>query len=563
MIANNSLTGTPKGAPLFHTQTTREPHHLVLVPPVLFAPLFRMSPIHFHRNMCCCAGHVSTSQGRSSVTDHAQAAAPAASCYTVDGTKGSTETAEPKTRAGNCHKINGWGKTTHREQARSTHSSTKAQSLVVCFRGRCRQSLTPRPANAASAAIQPTAGLSAFAFGCMPSMLVLQQLAANDAAAPSTSYLPPPHHAGEPHGPNILRSNDLSAQGAAEVLFTIAKSESGDGSGGCDAGRNMYIASGIPAEHMHDTSGQVLAAISGGPKCDPTASRRDSHTLQAGGGGEGNHDGVVEDEEEAVTGQDTADGVPVDALGRSMQVMMPWSDGAGDGAPGGILQMVMTPHGLMPLMQGGQPFLMPVQTIKGADGEDMTVAVHGMRSCTPPSGEAVGMVLVPDAASPPGAPLIMNEDGTGFVLVGAERQGEACQMSVLRVGTGTEAGMGGMACSVALVQPQPGMLGRCSPVLHIARVDPNCPRFAGLLVWDPVNSRLVPRHTHALFVRPCFLAFCACSLSGRGDMRRFLWQHCVPVVLQKQMRVLFCSISEEDFMSAMRMATAVEVSSTS
>lgn len=283
-------------------------------------------------------------------------------------------------------------------------------------------------------------GYPAYEFACMPSLHV----AHGDGAAGS---LDSPSASGRGGHPQLMCSADLSARGAAEVLFTIAKSEN-DGAGDEDA--SPRCAHGAPLFAVvpsdRDPGGHAAPILYAGgaaagrpmpaallPRGGPASMRGGA---AAGDSGDAHTSEALEEQ--------TVDGVPVDALGAGgLPVMMPWGAAGGDGAAAAV-HMAMTPRGLVPIMHGGQQFLMPVQTMKGPDGEELTVAMRGLPQGA--GGEAVGLVLPPEAA---GAPLMLSEDGTSLVVAGGAPPDVGGEFPGLPVD--------GVPCSFAVGQPPCGL----------------------------------------------------------------------------------------------------------
>jgi hypothetical protein len=216
--------------------------------------------------------------------------------------------------------------------------------------------------------------------------------------------------------PGVMRSTDLSAQGAAEVLYTIRQSEN-DGNcedDGSEPGLRPLCAF-LPEIHPrtlsydpggHSSLVKCLQQFHGTPSGGGAPSSRARGASPARDSGDAGGSDAAEEQ--------TVDGVPVDALGAGAGVrpmIAQWPGAAA--AANGMTPLAMTPHGLVPLMHGGQPFLMPVQTMKGPNGEEVTVAVpQGMGVGVGVGGHAVGLVL------PPEAPLVLSEECRGFMVAG-------------------------------------------------------------------------------------------------------------------------------------------------
>ena len=267
--------------------------------------------------------------------------------------------------------------------------------------------------------MQPAHGFPAFGYNCMPGMHMLQQVPHG-----TMPHMAAYHDAS--HG--AAQRDDLSAQDAAQVLYTIAKAES-DANDDDEHGEQlqqhaMCVVSGVP------TRGYPMSHPAGIPF---VVAGHCSAAPHASGGEPVSADGALRAATPDADG--TADGVPVDALGggaAGVPTMVAWgADGSATGQP---LHMAMTPHGVMPVMQGGQQFLMPVQTVVGPDGEHMTVMMQGL----PP-----GAVLAGGTAA--GAPLMMNDDGS-FTMV---------------EGTQTGASVAGPAAGIKRGS------GRCGSCLHL------------------------------------------------------------------------------------------------
>ena len=280
-------------------------------------------------------------------------------------------------------------------------------------------------------------GYPAYEFACMPSLHALQ------AAARGEGGLDPPSPSGRGDGghPQLMCSADLSARGAAEVLFTIAKSEN-DAAADDDASprgaHGAPIFAVMPADRdPGGHAGPILYAGGATGRPMPAA------LLPHGAGPASPRNSGDAHTSEALEEQ-TVDGVPVDAIGAGgLPVMMPWGAAGGDGG-GAAVHLAMTPRGLVPIMHGGQQFLMPVQTMKGPDGEELTVAMRGLPQGA--AGEAVGLVLPPEAA---GAPLVLSEDGTSLVVAGGAPPEVAGEFAGLPVD--------GVPCSFAVGQPPCGL----------------------------------------------------------------------------------------------------------
>jgi hypothetical protein len=254
-----------------------------------------------------------------------------------------------------------------------------------------------------------------FEFACMPSMQALQNVhgtAATEDGEPQgfgDMHEAPTSPSGRAT-PGVMRSTDLSAQDAAEVLFTIAQSEHDGGfeDDGTEPARPLYaFFPQIDSKSLvNDPSGHNALL-----KCpqfhNPTAARPRGASPARDSAEAGTSE---------VADEQTVDGVPVDALGaRGVRPMIAqWSGAAAAAATGGMTPLAMTPHGLVPLIQGGQQFLMPVQTMKGPDGEEVTVAVP---QGTP--GHSVGLVLAPEG------PLVLSsEDCRSLMVAGGGIAGE-------------------------------------------------------------------------------------------------------------------------------------------
>lgn len=242
------------------------------------------------------------------------------------------------------------------------------------------------------------------------------------------------------------RDPSLSAQGAAEVLYGINKSESGTN---VDTGgrmpypqptflvpMQMMNSDGTPALHlppsgMHSEGSQGCSSpipqLPSPPPLNP-------------------HLCVDGDAARGMPMAHTAQGIPVEAMGAGMPMMIPWNSEV----MGGMPQMMMTPQGMISVMSDQGPCLLPMP-IKGEDGDDMgmpmTIQMGGMP-----------MQMMGDMLVPLGQPVCSGPDGKvgsgpmfmagGIQLPEGMMPFQGLQMVPMgRVGEGPE----GMVCSMAAV----------------------------------------------------------------------------------------------------------------
>jgi hypothetical protein len=233
-----------------------------------------------------------------------------------------------------------------------------------------------------------------------------------------------PSHADETHADTfampLSAAQQLSAQGAAKVLYTIARSDAEQPMPG-NGSDSVALATAYPHYALSPISG---ASRGNDDEADDAihtgTARMDSDVLRSpGSSGRLNSEPIAHSV--LVPGQ-TADGVPVETLNANMPVLYPWSDGQGYSG----MQLVMSPQGFVPT-NGRSQFFVPVQTIKGPGGEEMTVVMP--QDCCMQNGYS--LVMAPEAAM--GAPMILSADGMSHFVA----DGQAMCMPVLQVPEGS------------------------------------------------------------------------------------------------------------------------------
>jgi hypothetical protein len=217
----------------------------------------------------------------------------------------------------------------------------------------------------------------------------------------------------------INAAKQLSAQGAAKVLYTIARSDA-------DAPGTASDSVALATSHPH----YALSPLSGASHGNDDEADDAMHTGHAvhlendmlrGPCSPGAATGMpVMDC--AVGHAQPANGVPMEAMGSSMPMIFPWGDRHGHGG----MQLVMTPQGFFP-MNGRQQFLVPVQTVKGPSGEDLTVVMPP--ECCMHGG--YGMVVAQDAPAV-GSPVVFSTDGMSPYMT----EGQPMCMPVLHLPDG-------------------------------------------------------------------------------------------------------------------------------
>jgi hypothetical protein len=205
-------------------------------------------------------------------------------------------------------------------------------------------------------------------------------------------------HADEAHADTfampLSAAQQLSAQGAAKVLYTIARSDAETLAGnGCDS---VALATAYPHYALSPISGASRGNDDEVDDAMHADARMDSDILRSPESPGGLTSAPIA-HSVLLPGQ-TADGVPVEGLNANMPTLYPWSDGHGQSG----MQLVMMPgpgQGYVPA-NGGAQFFIPVQTIKGPCGEEMTVVM--------PHDACMhnGMVVAPDTAMG-GAPVLL------------------------------------------------------------------------------------------------------------------------------------------------------------
>lgn len=162
-----------------------------------------------------------------------------------------------------------------------------------------------------------------------------------------------------PPGP----ARNLSAQGAAQVLYKIARADTDTlGAAGSDSG--VLVAS-QPRFALSPLSATTDGAAGDGvdgmnAECDGL----DTDLLTASSAPPHNPDMHVSDSASAVRADCTADGVPVNSImGGAVPMMVPWGSLQ---APAGMQMLQPGPNGLVPVSHGAQIFL-PVQ-LRAMDG---------------------------------------------------------------------------------------------------------------------------------------------------------------------------------------------------
>ena len=250
---------------------------------------------------------------------------------------------------------------------------------------------------------------------------------------------------------------------AAKTLFTLAKSED-DSAEAAHGAQPMFVVNGVPAAttgvpmtlphiaaHAADVQGDAAA---------PTAKRRrggasrtfGSASGDAGAASDFGDGGESDGGDGADSEPDIVDGVPVDALGAAPPVFMSWaSDGHGNVQP---VQLVMTPHGLMPVMHAGQQ-----------QQQQFCVPVHGAAAVMHGGPPAVGSPVAFTAA---GTPVDTAEDGSAEL--GDDDEDKAREGSPVAVGAPVAGTVAGVP----------------------AAVQPKQERCAGLRLWNEVVMHVEP-----------------------------------------------------------------------
>lgn len=255
-----------------------------------------------------------------------------------------------------------------------------------------------------------------------PSSTHEMNLSDNDDAVTNAFSLPP--------GP----ARNLSAQGAAQVLYTIARADTDTlGAAGSDSG--VLVAS-QPRFALSPLSATTDGAAGDGAndgmnaECDGL----DADLLTASSAPPHNPDMHVSDSASAVRPDCTADGVPVNSImGGAVPMMVPWGSLQ---APAGMQMLQPGPNGLVPVSHGTQNFL-PVQlrAMDGGSCDEMAVDTTngGYSLVVPPElmtqqlvFSADDMLQCVDAEGQPlGLPVLQMPDSPsmqGFVN-GAETEG--------------------------------------------------------------------------------------------------------------------------------------------
>lgn len=258
-------------------------------------------------------------------------------------------------------------------------------------------------------------------------------------------------HADEAHTDTfampLSAAQQLSAQGAAKVLYTIARSDAEPMTG--NGSDSVALATAYPHYALSPLSGASRGNDDETDDAMHTGARMDSDLLHAPGSPGGLSSEPIA-HSVLVPGQ-TADGVPVESLNANMPMLYPWSDGQGQSG----MQLVMSPQGMMPA-NGRSQFFIPVQTIKGPGGEEMTV-VMPQEAYSMPNGYS--MVVAPDAGSV-GAPVVLSADGMPQYVA----DGQPMCMPVLQIPEGRP------LCNVAAAQAAGAPLygnGGCAQPLHV------------------------------------------------------------------------------------------------
>lgn len=241
-------------------------------------------------------------------------------------------------------------------------------------------------------------------------------------------------HADEAHADTfampLSAAQQLSAQGAAKVLYTIARSDAEPMAG--NGSDSVALATAYPHYALSPISGASRGNDDEADDAMHTGARMDSDLLHSPGSPGGLTSEAIA-HSVLVPGQ-TADGVPVESLNANMPMLYPWSDGQGQSG----MQLVMSPQGFIPANSSRSQFFIPVQTIKGPGGEEMTV-VMPQEACCMQNGYS--MVVAPDATV--GAPVVLSGDGMQPQYVS---DGQQMCMPVLQVPEGNA------MCNVAAAQ---------------------------------------------------------------------------------------------------------------
>lgn len=211
-------------------------------------------------------------------------------------------------------------------------------------------------------------------------------------------------------------ARNLSAQGAAQVLYTIARAETDPmGATGSDSGV-------LGASQPHFTLSPLSATTDGADDimradCDGL----DTDLLTASSAPPQHPDLHVSDSASAVRPDCTADGVPVNSImGGAVPMMVPWGSLQ---APAGMQMLQAGPNGLVPVSHGTQIFF-PVQS-RAMDGgscrnmavdtsnggyslvvppelmtQQLVFAADDMLQCVDADGQPMGMPVLQMAESP-------------------------------------------------------------------------------------------------------------------------------------------------------------------